>query len=94
MRHSTSKFTFAKNSKRFIAEISELGYNVFGQIYPDACDRGIVLVSEKTGAESKWVEDRQLMAGDELGGWVLIPTAETLRKTPALRGYEVHILND
>ena len=94
MIYSTSKFTFAKDSKRFIAEASELGPNMFEQIYPDACDRGIVLVSERTGAESKWVEDRQLMAGDELGGWVLIPTAETLRKVPALRGYEVHILND
>ena len=95
MRHSTSKFTFAKDSKRFIAEASELGPNMFEQIYPDACDQGIVLVSEKTGVETKWVEDRQLWDWEgELGGWVLIPTAETLRKVPALRGYEVHILND
>ena len=77
MRHSTSKFTFAKTNKRFIGEISELGYNVFGQIYLDACDRGIVLVSEKTGAESKWVEDRQLMAGWAVGS--VVPTRRNLR---------------
>lgn len=94
MRHSTSKFSCSKDAKRFSAEISSLGRNVFGQIYTDACDQGIILVSEKTGAESKWAVEREVRLNDDLDGWVLVPTAETLRKIPSLRGYEVHIWND
>lgn len=95
MRHSTERFTHNKGAKMFVAEISDLGGNVFGQIYPDARDLGIILVSDKTGAETKWAMSREMRNWEgDLDGWVLIPIAETLRKTPALLGYEVHILND
>lgn len=95
MRHSTAKFTWSKDTQTFVAEISDLSDDVFGQIYPDACDLGIILVSEKTGAESKWFIDSKLRNDDgELTGWRLLPTPEARRNFPALKQCEVIILND
>ena len=94
MRHSSKQFTWLPETRRFIAEVSELGANPFGQIYPDACDMGFVMISAVTGKESKWVEDSQIYDGDELAGWRFVPTDETVRKLPILKGVVVEILND
>lgn len=95
MRHTASRFTYNKDRKELVAEISDLGDNAFGQIYPDACDYGLILISHVTGRETKWVvtEERR-NADNELQYWALIPTAETLRREPATRGHTIVVLND
>ena len=84
MRLSSSRFTWHPESRRFIAEISDLGPNPFEQIYPDACDRGFIMTSVVTGKESVWVEDGLIYDGEEVAGWKFVPTAETVRKMPIL----------
>lgn len=91
---STKQFTFSGKDKTFITEISTIGDKQLVRIYPDACDEGVVLVSERTGEESKWVVNGVDQHDGDIGAWNLIPTAETLRKLPQLKGYKMVIFND
>ena len=47
---SIRKFSYSKESKTFVGEVSEL-YNPFSQIYDDACDIGFIMVNEDTRNE-------------------------------------------
>jgi hypothetical protein len=71
---NTSNFVWDKSSKKFIAFISDINkFNLFGRIYPDACDAGFDLVSDKTGnAETVSFYDTIWNDG-EVGGWVFKP---------------------
>ena len=92
---NSQSFDYCQISKTFTADMSELGSRVFQQIYPDACDLGITMISYKTGVEAKFVvqsENRDIE--NELLSWTLIPTTETLRKIPHLEGVKVIIFND
>lgn len=92
---SSRQFSYDKTQKSFVAEISSLGSNPFIQIYPDACDEGIVMESEKTGRSARFaVEDTLRSSEGEILYWKLVPTAETLRKNPRLAGHEITIFND
>lgn len=96
MRHLTSQFAHSKKDKSFVAEAATIGRSpMLGQIYPDSIDEGMILISAKTGAETKWVvvQEHHDDEGDLLF-WELHPTAETLRKNPQLSGYTVTIFND
>lgn len=49
---SSKQFTYRAESKTFSTFRSDLGIKadqVFGQLYADACDEGILIRSEKTG---------------------------------------------
>lgn len=100
MRVCTSKFTYNPKNKGFVAEASDLGtidQEIFHPIYPDACDPGITLISEKTGKHADYFlyrTERSANEDRELLYWTLHPTAETLRRLPALRGTYVTIFND
>jgi len=92
---SSRQFSYDKNKKSFVAEISSLGSNPFIQIYPDACDEGIVMESENTGRSARFVVADTLRSGEgEILYWKLIPTDETLRKNPRLTGHEITLFND
>ena len=95
--YSTKLFTHDKENKIFIGELSELDKNVFKQIYEDACDEGLTLISEKSGNKSDWfvsnfeyvnLPDKELLAIH------LLPTPETIRKFPGLKNYNMVLLND
>lgn len=95
--YSTEQFTISE--KCFISEASDLerGRNLFKQIYPDACDEGLELISQRTGESSKWYVTNTEYSNDEdreLQAWHLKPTPETLRKHPRLQGYTMTIFND
>lgn len=97
--YSTRLFTYDTSRGWFIAEASTLAANtndqpLFGQVYSDACDEGIQLVSHATGHETLWHVHETKRQDGEIQAWILKPTPETLRKTPSLRNIEVHILND
>lgn len=94
-RVETKQFTFTKNKSTFVAEASDLGTE-FGpqRLYPDAADVGLVLISSKTGKEAVYVfSDFEKRDGD-LISWTYLPTKETLKQFPALRGTKVVIYND
>lgn len=101
MRVQSSRFTYCKDSKTFVAEVSDFGCdfnfeplyeNVFGTTSNEV---GIVLVSAKTGEEARFTLNNQMVdAEGELQGWELLPTVETAERCPGLAGAKVVILND
>jgi hypothetical protein len=98
MKVTTDSFTFSNNT--FITEASDIEPNngsIFHQIYPDACDEGLVLISAKTGNESTWYVSEPEYTKDEdheLVAYHLLPTTETVRKYPALTNTKMVIFND
>jgi hypothetical protein len=99
-QHSSDLFTFDKRKKMIVGELSELSCRQtesFGQVWDDAADYGFVIVNRKKGTEACFAVSREIRSNDEdreLQVIVLVPTNETLRRHPALRGWEVHVLND
>jgi hypothetical protein len=104
---STSQFHFDPKFKLLTQEISMLSEGskkpVFKQIYADAGDEGITIVSAETGASIDFVvysvDDTGTGTDREIAWWRLKPTAESLRKLPfALRkrsdALRVLIIND
>jgi hypothetical protein len=86
---------------RFVAEMSELSFGagsrgVFRQVFPDSCDAGLTLVTARGNEVDYYVreEKRDREGEGELQVTVLVPTPQALRRCPAARGSEVHILND
>lgn len=53
---STRNFDWNKQTKTFVSFASDLGTLRMEQVYPDACDAGFTLVSERTGVPEKVVE--------------------------------------
>ena len=89
-------FFYHAEDRCFTQEISSLErrYNLFGQLYDDACDQGFTMVSQKTGVEVSFYLSKDIdRAGDE-GGWEFEPIPESVRKTPAAKGLKVIIFND
>jgi len=94
---STKLFTIDKKNKTFISELSELKGNTFKQIFSDACDEGLTLVSEISGNKSDWfINDFEYTNNidKELVAIHLLPTPETIRKFPGLKDYKMVLLND
>ena len=95
---STDRFLYSKETKTFVASISDLGTTyVFDRIYSDAADEGLTLVSEKSGLEATYYLDHTNFSNDadrELESWELKPTVETVRKHPQLRDTTILIFND
>lgn len=93
-RHDATKFDWG--SKNPSEEASTLCGNrkLWSQIYDDACDVGFVLVNPKTGTEAVFHLAKELMHGEEVGGWEFKPIPETLRKCPKLNGVVLTVFND
>lgn len=98
MRTSTDRFTFSGSTNTFITEASDLTRgNFLHQIWPDSCDEGLVLISEKTGQESLWYKDHDEYSDDEdheLLATHLLPTDCSIRKHPRLKNTKMVIIND
>lgn len=91
---SISKFTHCKIPKHFVAECSELGIYIFSAFYDDAADVGFSIINEKTNTTIKVVLEEKQTQGDEVTGWVFVPTLEDIRRNPKLRGYKFVVFND
>jgi hypothetical protein len=66
------------------------------RLYDDACDVGLALRNPRTGNVTRWhmLDEIRDPRENELLGWMLAPTHETLRKQPELQGYQLNIVND
>lgn len=86
---STKQFSYDKASKTFTTCISDLGKNFDTiQIYPDACDEGFIMVSDKTGREEKFAKNSDITNREgEVMGWTFIGLNKKL-------GLKVNIYND
>ena len=87
---SSTLFTVVKESRKFVTEASTLKGKDGG-----ICSDGFIMVSEATGKEASWAyvtENKD--AEHEVSGWTFVPTDETLKTHPQLRGWAVEIFND
>jgi ribonuclease HI len=93
---NSNQFTWSKDRRVFSAEVSDFGPGFhFGQIYSDACDEGLRLVSSQTGSEvTFYVSEREQDGEGDLVAWKLRPTVESLRKNPQIADVEMVIFND
>lgn len=86
---SSKRFTYDKADRTFTAEASDLGGDL-GQVYPDACDVGLTLISEKTGREvvCRVAHEERNAEGELL--WTILEPA-----LPQERGlFRVRLFND
>jgi len=97
---STKEFHWDAKEKLFSVEISTLAgplrdrKPVFGQVYDDACDEGIVLVSHKTGREVVCaVEKVDTDSEGDVAGWNLVPINKKSGR-PMKNWFRVLIIND
>jgi hypothetical protein len=89
------QFGVSAKQKLLIAEHSDLGNpNLFNRIYDDACDVGISLYNGKTNKKTTWYFLKEDKWCDEVVAWVFRPIHEDVYRNPALKGWEVRILND
>ena len=79
-----------------VCEASDLGLRGLERLYDDACDVGLALRNPRTGNVTRWslLTEIRDPRENELLGWMLAPTFETLNKQPELRGYQLNIVND
>ena len=83
----------------FSAEISEMSAGghrqVFGQVFPDSCDEGLLLVSHHSGREVRMVVTKTVRDKDgDLTHWCLRSLAEDERKFQLPYAIELTIFND
>ena len=90
------KFSVSIQSKTLVAEASDLrGSNLQQRLYDDACDAGFGVVNTRTGAHTRWAHHADMWDREgDLVATIYMPTPETLRLHPKLRGWTIHILND
>ena len=72
---STRQFAWVPETREFVAEISDT--NGLGQVYDDACDEGLTLVSARTGNTVVFVvqETHYRDSQGEVGWWILKPAS-------------------
>lgn len=88
-------FAFNKEAKILSADISDLGPHPFRQVYNDACDEGLTVVSHHTGEEATFVVNRVETDGEgDITKWELIPTDQSLRRNRRLAGMSIYLYND
>jgi len=93
--YSTREFTWHPSTSTFTAFASDLPRFDPEQVYPDALDEGICLVSHVTGRKAWFVLERaHVNRENELTHWTFVPTAEALRVDRRLTGVRVEAFND
>lgn len=97
VQFNSALFSHFPATKALVAEISDLGArNPFQPLYDDAADAGFALLNHKTGNVTRWSLSNTLRdpVENEVLGWNLVPTPETLRSNPETAGYTIRLLND
>ncbi len=93
IRLSSNQFTYHKGA--FVAEVSDLGGHLPADpIYPDACDLGFQMVSEKTGRVATFYFSREHRADGDITHWTYLPTPESIRALGLSSEVRVEIFND
>ncbi len=96
--YSTKKFTWVPEDKTYVAEASTLsngGTNhLFGQVFPDSCDEGFAMYSEKLGKVLTFCVWLTKEEDGDLLYWDLVPTPKTEKSVPESRGVRVRVFND
>jgi len=89
----SSQFTWIREERRFVAEISDLG-GQFGRVYDDACDEGLTLVSSQDSGRQDVVfaiDREECDAEGDVLYWDLVPASLALRSRVP---FTVRVFND
>lgn len=94
--YSSEGISHSASKKVLLCEASDIQLRCFEPLYDDACDVGLALQNPNTGNITVWhlAETLRDPYENEITGWKLHPTTETVSKQPELQGYELRILND
>lgn len=83
---SSDRFTYSADGNLLVAEASDLGRHPFGQVYDDACDEGLTVISARTGREVVYaVSSVHRDTEGDLTHWDLRPVAPGDVGLPTLR---------
>ncbi len=95
---SSTRFTYHIESKTFVAEMSDFNLEpgIFTQqIYDDAADYGLCIVSSKTDAEVAYFHsDIKWNSEGEIVSWIYLPLPIDVVCHPLAAGTKVEIFND
>lgn len=87
-------FHYDQAERKLSADISDLGPNPFWQVYTDAIDLGITILSHHTGTQATFAVEHVETRDGDLLYWDLRPVASTLRYAPTLADLRIRIYND
>ena len=91
---NSNAFTIIKEEKLLVIEDSSLTGH-YCQAYPDACDVGFRVMSNKTGKIAMFAMDRTKRNDEGEVQWQdAVPTRETLRANHGLKGWTARVFND
>lgn len=93
----SSLFSFVHDSKRFLADLSEVQvqlHRVNSNLYDDALDVGFVMRSTKTGALVVFALEREEVKEGDLLAYHYKITPASAARVPALEGATVTMFND
>jgi hypothetical protein len=95
-QYSSEGISHSAHRSLLIAEASDMGFRSLERLYDDAADVGLALRNPRTGNVTRWALLTEVRdpRENELLGWMLVPTFETLNKQPELKGYQFNIVND
>lgn len=96
MQVSSDLFTVNKTEKLMIAEMSDVQTRWI-RVYPDACDIGLEVVSRKTGHSVRFAIEKEVYDNSEdheLQHIELVPTFDSVRREPAVKGWKIILFND
>lgn len=89
---------FDATTQTYTQEVSTLAANsilrIFGQLYNDAADMGVMLVSQRTGHEVPFVLVREDKHEGETQGWWFQPTLDAVRADARVADLKLLIIND
>lgn len=98
VRHSSDLFHVHEQSLSVEISTLEANHNegeVLGQVYDDACDEGFIIVSKKTGRDAVFAINETVKDSEgDVRYWTMVPTRDTVRRLPQLKGWEVMVFND
>lgn len=94
--YSSEGISHSKKNTLLVAEASDIGFRGLEPLYDDACDVGFALRNPRSGNVTRWVLKEEIRdpRENELLGWMMIPTSESIRKQPELKDYQLNLIND
>jgi hypothetical protein len=95
-QYSSEGISHSKKNTLLVTEASDIGFRGLERLYDDACDVGIALRNPLSGNVTRWALKEVIRdtRENEILGWMLIPTPESIRKQPELKEYQLNIVND
>ena len=93
---NSALFTHNPKAKTLVAELSDIQVKGFQQLYDDAADVGFAIRNPKTGNVTRWAVSNEIRDNveNELLGYKLVPTPESVRAQPVMQGYTMTLLDD